>query len=230
MFDQKGRFLKQVGSKGTRKDQFNRPYSICFHESKLYIVDRNNFSVQILDGNSLKTKKSILVESRHGLNFIACSKKGNIILTTEENHVLILDEEGEIIKCFGTTGRDDGQFQYIQGVCINSLDQILIADRGNHRIQLFDQDGNFLNSFESENEEYMPCGIAVDKSNNMFVIDYECSRLVAYEPDGEYRCLDEVIDNKNEIRSDLIGVAILDNVIFVSNYSHNEIYIFNKNI
>ena len=45
---------------------------------------------------------------------------------------------------FGEKGSDPGQFNYPWDVACNSLDQILVSDTRNHRLQLFTSTGEFL--------------------------------------------------------------------------------------
>lgn len=42
---------------------------------------------------------------------------------------------------FGTYGNGDGEFDCLAGVAINRIGQFIIADRYNHRIQVFDPAG-----------------------------------------------------------------------------------------
>lgn len=44
---------------------------------------------------------------------------------------------------FGEYGNDSGQFTEPSGVAVNHLNEILVADANNHRIQVFDRSGNF---------------------------------------------------------------------------------------
>ncbi|MGI0065766.1 MAG: hypothetical protein ACREAT_03280, partial [Nitrosotalea sp.] len=60
-------------------------------------------------------------------------------------------------------------------VAIDSKGDFYIADTNNHRIQKFDQDGNFLLSWGSEGNSIgqfeEPIGLAIDHSDNIYVVD-----------------------------------------------------------
>jgi len=48
---------------------------------------------------------------------------------------------------FGTSGSGRGELSRPAGVSIDKHGDIYVADRGNHRIQLFGQNGNFVDVF-----------------------------------------------------------------------------------
>jgi tripartite motif-containing protein 71 len=45
---------------------------------------------------------------------------------------------------WGSHGSSDGQFIAPIGIDVDSLDNVYVADFGNHRIQKFDSNGNFM--------------------------------------------------------------------------------------
>ena len=54
---------------------------------------------------------------------------------------------------FGSQGDGEGQFNFPRSVACNTRGEILVADRNNHRIQVFDRNGKFLFKFGSEGME-----------------------------------------------------------------------------
>lgn len=73
--------------------------------------------------------------------------------------VHIYNKEGDYIKSFGGPGNGAGQLNSPHGVWVDTRNPaspvLLVADRGNNRIQIFDLDGNHL-SFVTD-EQNMPC-------------------------------------------------------------------------
>ena len=53
------------------------------------------------------------------------------------------DAEGNYIKHWGGLGSEPGQFRTPHGLAWDSRGRLFVADRGNVRIQIFDQEGNF---------------------------------------------------------------------------------------
>ncbi len=64
---------------------------------------------------------------------------------------------------FGSTGTGNSQFNIPNDVDTDAADRIIVADRGNDRIQVFDANGNFAFSFP-ETQAGPPSELGVDKS------------------------------------------------------------------
>ena len=78
---------------------------------------------------------------------IAVNKRGEIIVSLYGEYcVSIFSPSGERIRTFGMQGSAEGQFTYPRGVAVNVDDDICIlaVDEGNHRIQKFTSDGQFI--------------------------------------------------------------------------------------
>ena len=79
------------------------------------------------------------------------------------------------VLSFGKEGSGDGMFDYPLGVAVSDGDEIVVADQGNHRVQVFDSNGTFLRSFGHEGknagEFIRPIGIAINKDRQIFVAE-----------------------------------------------------------
>jgi DNA-binding beta-propeller fold protein YncE len=60
------------------------------------------------------------------------------------SRVAKVDKDGNWIKSWGERGKGPGQFNTPHAIAVDAKDNIYVADRGNHRIQVFDTEGNFL--------------------------------------------------------------------------------------
>jgi hypothetical protein len=67
--------------------------------------------------------------------------------------------EGEYIKSWGEFGVGPGQFNLPHSVCTDSEGKIYVADRENHRVQIFDTEGNYLSQW---NNLHRACGLYID--------------------------------------------------------------------
>ena len=76
------------------------------------------------------------------------------------------DTDGKHILSWGGPGSDPGQFIRPHNVVIDTDDNIYIADRENHRIQVFDSEGNVLRMW---NNIHRPDGICLDSEGNFYV-------------------------------------------------------------
>ena len=55
-----------------------------------------------------------------------------------------VSKDGDWLKSWGEPGSKLGQFDTPHSLAVDAQNNIYVADRGNHRIQVFDVDGKFL--------------------------------------------------------------------------------------
>jgi DNA-binding beta-propeller fold protein YncE len=80
---------------------------------------------------------------------IAWDSEGNSYITDGyvNSRVAKISKEGDWVKSWGTKGSGSGQFNLPHSIAIDLKDNIYVGDRSNHRIQVFDTDGNFKRMF-----------------------------------------------------------------------------------
>ena len=83
------------------------------------------------------------------------------------------DPSGERELSWGISGTGEGEFSLVHNVDVDSQDRVYICDRENDRIQIFDYDGNFI---ESWNDLYYPGGVHCDRENLVYVAEQGGSR------------------------------------------------------
>jgi len=109
---------------------------------------------------------------------MAGNSKGHIIVVESFlNNIQIFDslENGcKFIKIFGEKGHKPGQFSSPSRIAVDSQNNILVVDRGNQKIQIFSENGDFLHTFgkkgKKEGEFSYPQGIAVDHQTGLIYI------------------------------------------------------------
>ena len=94
------------------------------------------------------------------------------------------------VLSFGKEGSGNGMFTYPLGMAVIDGDEIVVADQGNHRVQVFDSNGNFLRFFgrkgENAGEFKFPFGIAIDRDRNIFVADNNNHRIQILIREGRH--------------------------------------------
>lgn len=78
--------------------------------------------------------------------------------------------DGTLIKTFGTWGYADGQLRGAHSFAMDSQGRLFVADRGNRRIQIFDQDGNHLDTWYQFSRI---SGMYIDSNDVLYAIDSE---------------------------------------------------------
>ena len=84
------------------------------------------------------------------------------------NRILKFSKDGKFIKSWGKPGTGPGEFDVPHALAMDSRGRLFIGDRYNTRIQIFDQDGKFLNEFRQFGR---PSGIYIDKNDTIYVAD-----------------------------------------------------------
>jgi DNA-binding beta-propeller fold protein YncE len=76
---------------------------------------------------------------------VAWDRAGNTFVADGygNSRIAKFDKSGAFIKSWGSKGTGPGQFDTPHSIATDSQGQIYVADLGNHRIQVFDNDGNF---------------------------------------------------------------------------------------
>jgi DNA-binding beta-propeller fold protein YncE len=91
--------------------------------------------------------------------------------------ILKFNSEGEFIKEWGEIGWAPGQFRTPHAMEFDSQGRLYVADRGNHRIQVFDQDGNAILDENDRPVIYMNysriSGLYITDDDTLYAIDSE---------------------------------------------------------
>lgn len=102
------------------------------------------------------------------------------------------------LSVFGSNGTGLGQFRYPQGIAVSNEGKVAVIDTCNHRVQLFNSDGQFLGAFGSQGvtDDFMnfPCSATYDNQDNIIVTDSDNHRMLVFSSNGE---LIRVFGNEN---------------------------------
>lgn len=107
---------------------------------------------------------TIYIGETHGAQFQ--SEPG----PNSKSRISMYRPDGTFIKSFGEFGLEDGQFRSPHSLAMDSQGRIFVADRGNVRIQIFDQDGNHLDTWYQFSRI---SGIFIDDNDMLYAIDSE---------------------------------------------------------
>lgn len=84
--------------------------------------------------------------------------------------IVKFSKEGKFLKAWGKLGSGPGEFKTPHGLAMDSRGRLFVADRGNNRIQIFDQEGRFLAEWKQFGR---PSGLYIDKNDVLYVADSE---------------------------------------------------------
>ena len=92
---------------------------------------------------------------------------------------------GAELRVWGTQGKERGEFYKPRAMTIGPAGLLYIVDKTG-RIQVFDQDGEFLRVWQTpEIANGKPCGLSFDHQGRLIVADTHYHRVLRYTPKGE---------------------------------------------
>jgi hypothetical protein len=82
---------------------------------------------------------------------VAWDSAGNIFVSDGYGNARVakFDKNGKFVKSWGATGADHGQFNIPHSVAVDARGDVYVADMGNQRIQVFDNDGTFKSEIKN---------------------------------------------------------------------------------
>ncbi|CAC42254.1 Protein lin-41 [Caenorhabditis elegans] len=94
------------------------------------------------------------------------------------------------ILTFGKEGSGDGELCRPWGICVDQRGRVIVADRSNNRVQIFDKDGNFISKFGTSGNRPgqfdRPAGITTNSLNNIVVADKDNHRVQVFDENGMF--------------------------------------------
>ena len=78
--------------------------------------------------------------------------------------------DGRFIRSWGRPGSVPGELRIPHGLAFDAAGRLFVADRGNHRVQIFDQDGNHLDEYRAFGR---PSDVFIDRNGLLYAIDSE---------------------------------------------------------
>jgi len=152
-FSPTGELLMSIGTPGVAGNgpgELNQPNDVIVGpDGSIYIGDGHN-------GQGMTSNQAI-EEGR------ASGQTGRILKYTAD---------GTLIKEWGQIGTLHGEFRTPHALEFDSQGRLWVADRGNHRLEIFDQDGNYL---DSRYQYGRISGIFITDDDMVYAIDSESS-------------------------------------------------------
>ncbi|XP_077868557.1 E3 ubiquitin-protein ligase TRIM71-like [Saccoglossus kowalevskii] len=147
---------------------------------------------------------------------VVCTEENEIIITfgqtqmiqpigiklTNDGHVLVTDQQpgkhcirkytvdGIHVAVTQSTGSKAGKFKEPHSIVTNKNNQILVSDKSNNRIQVFDSNFKYVSCFQSQgshdHDVKYPHGISIDNEDNIYVCDPCNKKICKYSPEFEF--------------------------------------------
>jgi DNA-binding beta-propeller fold protein YncE len=185
VFDSAGKFLRSWGdgvigsSHGLRIDR----------EDHVWVTDIGNHRVMKFDPQgkqllSLGTgKPSDADDAFNKPTDVAFGPKGEFFVTDGygNTRVLAFSPSGALVHKWGSAGKGDGEFNTPHAIVIDRQGRLIVGDRENDRIQIFDADGKHLATWPG----FAPYGLALDAEGRLFVADGRAHQVLELDGAGK---------------------------------------------
>ncbi len=167
VYDRDGRFLRSWG-----EGLFTHAHGLHMGpDDTVYLTDDGDHTVRQcrLDGKVLLT---IGIPGRptgfmSGLPFHRCthtalSPAGDIYVADGYGNARVhkFSPDGKLLFSWGEPGTDPGQFNIVHNICCDEDGWVYVADRENHRVQVFEGAGNYEAQW---NNLHRPCGLYMER-------------------------------------------------------------------
>jgi DNA-binding beta-propeller fold protein YncE len=163
VFDKDGNFLRSWG-----EGVFPRAHGIFMApDDTIWLTDDGDHTVRqcTLDGKILltlgtpgKSAPFMSGEPFHRCTHTAMAPNGDIFVSDGYGNASVhkYDPKGRHLKSWGTSGTGPGEFNLVHNIVCDDDGWVYVADRENHRIQIFDSNGKYETQW---NSLHRPCAL-----------------------------------------------------------------------
>ncbi len=168
VFDGDGRFLRSWG-----EGDFRRPHGITLGpDGSLWLTDDLHHTIRQFtpEGKRLLTigdpdQPSTLQGGQpfnRPTHVALCPRTGDVYISDGygNSRVHKYDPRGRHLFSWGAPGTDPGSFNLPHNIATDAEGLVYVADRENHRVQIFDGRGQYLAQW---NNLHRPCGLFADR-------------------------------------------------------------------
>ena len=209
LFDAAVNHVKSFGGppRGSADGEFNTPRSVAWSPdgTRLAVADRGNNRVQLFDAAGNYVDKFGEPGSANGAflsnpTSVAYSPDGSMIAVADRgnNRVQMFHANGTFAFSFGSPGAGPSDAPgklnapitaaFVPPPSASRPGMIAVADRDNHRIQVFNPDGTFVFAFggpgTAPGKLNSPQSVAYTPDGNIVVADTGNDRIQVFSPDG----------------------------------------------
>lgn len=175
VFDSDGNFLRSWG-----EGVFSRAHGLTVGpDDTLYCTDDGDHTVRqcsMDDGQVLMTigVPDQAADAYSGRPFNRCT---HVALDPDTGDLFVSDgygnsrvhkysPDGKLLMSWGGPGTDPGEFNIVHNIITDKRGYVYVADRENHRVQVFDRNGRFETQWPNV---HRPCALYISESQNIYI-------------------------------------------------------------
>ena len=151
------------------------------------------------------------------------------VCDTLNYRITILNHNLTFCGSFGSKGSGTGQFNMPEGISVDRKGNVLVADRFNDRIQVFDARGHYLSSITQNTPGQQlqgPISVSVGPDDCVYVVEFDSDRVSIFSENGEYIKSFGNGGHDKEFNNPYAVAVAADGHVYVSDTDSNRIQIF----
>ena len=185
--DRAGKFVRSMG-----EGLFGAAHGMKVDsEGNLWVTDRGDHTVLKISS----VGRVLMVMGRKGQpgegedNFnsptdIAFAANGDFYVSDGygNSRIVKFTKNGEFITAWGKAGQGPGEFNLPHAVAVDADGKVYVGDRENHRLQVFDANGKFLEAWDHVGS---PWGLHITPEQEIFMADGHNNRVLKLDRNGK---------------------------------------------
>jgi DNA-binding beta-propeller fold protein YncE len=114
---------------------------------------------------------------------VAFGLKGEIYVSDGygNNRIVVLTPNGGFLTQWGEAGEGPGQFNLPHTIVVDRNGHVVVGDRENDRVQVFESGGKFVAAWSG----FAPYGLAYDRHDHLFVADGRANKVLQLDDQGK---------------------------------------------
>ncbi len=183
-----------LGGPGNQPGRFVKPRAVAVApDGTIWVMDRSGRLQAFNDAGTYLRGWTMRDVEKGTPEDIEVDAEGNVLVTeTHYARVTVYSPAGEVVREWGSWGKDPGQFIYPVGIAIGTDGAVYVSEYGgNDRVQKFDREGRLLLALGSFGEEpgqlQRPEDLWVDAHDRVWVADACNQRIQVFDgKDGRF--------------------------------------------
>ena len=166
------------------------PWGVAVNEQdEIAVSDTSNQKIHLFksDGTHIKSFGGEGTQQGEFKRPAGIAFHNNNIIVAEQGNPSVqqVSKQGQYLSHFGEKGSLDHQFNYCNGLSINSDDNILVADSDNKLVKMFSAGGQFLSKFGTEGSFIRPFH-CIQHDNYLIVSDKGDHSVKLFDRKGNF--------------------------------------------
>ena len=182
-----------------------RPHSVYISpydpEKHVWLVDDHMHAIYKFSNDGKQLLQTIGTPETPGADathfnrptFMAWDSDGSFYVADGYNgtRVAKFDKDGKFLLQFGQAGDNSGEekrpgyMNNVHGVAVDvETHRVFVNDRNNHRIQVFNEEGNYISSWRIDADPSSLHLLYIGQDRNIWTFDRSTHKMVKYDQDG----------------------------------------------